>query len=72
MIANLMNSYFIAKIAAIVASFTQVSYDELIFLKNLIAKPNKEINLPPISIDETETIIKKAKTQHQGVIIILI
>ena len=60
-IANIMNSYFIVKIAAIVASFTQVSYDELIFLKNLIANPDKKFNLPPISIDETGTIIKQAK-----------
>ena len=61
MIANLMNSYFIVKIAAIDTSFTPVAYDELIFLKNLIPKPKSKFNLPPISIDETENIIKKAK-----------
>ena len=61
MIANLMNSYFIVKIAAIVACFTPVNYDELIFLKYLIPKPDKKFNLPPISIDETEEIIKKSK-----------
>ena len=41
MIANLMNSYFIVKIASIVASFTAVNYNELIFLKHLIPKPKK-------------------------------
>ena len=61
MIANRMNSYFIIKIATIVASFTPVNYDELIFLKHLIPRPTKKFNLPPISIDETEEIIKKAK-----------
>ena len=61
MIANLMNSYFIVKIAAIFATFTPVNYDELIFLKHLISRPKKNFNLPPISIDETEEIIKKAK-----------
>ena len=39
MIANLMNSYFIVKIAAIVTSFTPLNYDELIFLKHLIPRP---------------------------------
>ena len=56
-----MNSYFIVKIAAIVASFTAVNYDELIFLKHLIPKPKNKFSLPPISMDETEDIIKKAK-----------
>ena len=57
MIANLMNAYFIVKIAAIIASFTPVVCDELIFPKNLIVKPQSKFNLPPISIDETESII---------------
>ena len=46
MIANLMNSYFIVKIAAIFASFTAVNYDELIFLNHLIPKPKSKFNLP--------------------------
>ena len=50
-IANHMNSYFIVKIAAIVASFTPVIYDKLIFLKNLIVKPKSSFKLPPISMD---------------------
>ena len=56
-----MNSYFIVKIAAIVASFTLVNYDELIFLKYLIPKPKNKFILPSISIDETEDIITKTK-----------
>ena len=63
-----MNSYFIVKIAAIVPSFTPVNYDELIFSRNLILKPKQKFNLPPISIDETENIIKKQKVLHREVI----
>ena len=62
MITNHMNSYFIVKVAAIITSFTPVVYNELIFLKNLIVKPQSYFNLPRISIDETETIIKKSKS----------
>ena len=55
MIPNIMNSYFIVKIAAKVASFTPVNS------KHLIPKPKNKFNLPPFSIDETEDIIKKSK-----------
>ena len=70
MIANLMNSYSIVKIAAIVPSFTAVNYDELIFLKHLMPKPKNKFNLPLISIDKTEDIIKKLKILRLEVIII--
>ena len=70
MIANPMNYYFIVKIAAIVASFTPVNYDELIFFKHLIHKLKKKFNLPPISIDEPKISSKSQRTQHLGVIIL--
>ena len=58
MIANHLNAYFIVKIAAIIASFTPVNYYELIFFKNLANKPQSSFNIPYISTDETETLIK--------------
>ena len=61
MIVNIMNSYFIVKITAIVSSFTMVIYDNLIFLKNLIVKPKSPLNLPPISMEKTEIIVNKKK-----------
>ena len=61
MIANHMNAYFILKIAAIITYFIPVSYAKLIFLKNLIKKHQSSFNLPFISTDETEDVIKKSK-----------
>ena len=58
-IANIMNNFFYIKIKKIVLTFKPVTYDPLIFLKNLIKKPTKRMIIPLISTEQTEAIIRK-------------
>ena len=60
-IANIMNNFFYEKVKKIIKGFKPVTYDPLIFLKNLIVKPKSKFTIPYISVDEVEEIIRKSK-----------
>ena len=59
-IANIMNNFFYIKIKKIVLAFKPITYDPLIFLKNLIKKPGKRLIIPQISTKQAEDIIRKS------------
>ena len=59
-IANIINSFFYTKVKNIINKFTTVDYDPLIFVRFLIPKPKAWLEIPYISSDKVENIIRKA------------
>ena len=60
-ISNIMNNFFFDKMKKIVLAFKPVTYDPLVFRRNLIKKPKKRMIIPHISTDQVETRIRKSK-----------
>ena len=58
----MMNAFFIVKIAAIIANFKPVPYENLIYLKNLISRSHSSSLLPFFSMSKVATIMLQAKS----------
>ena len=59
-IANIANKFYIDKIINLRNKFTNLTFDPLTFVKNLLPRNRNEFTIPILKIEDTTKLIKKA------------